>query len=391
VDIEQDCGMIESNTNDLDSFFDDGVTTEISESAAMTPVAVDQASGKNWQMFLGDSCEVIKGIPDNSVDLCIHSPPFSQLYLYSASEADMGNCQNDEEFFQHYSYLIPELYRITVPGRLCVVHSKDLPNYISRDGCSGLRDFPGAITRAFEAAGWSYHSRVTIWKCPVIERARTQSYGLLHAQVSRDSSASRQGMPDYLTVYRKWDGKTPDEFTKPVRGPGANSDSRLAYRFQSYEGSLPPGSNLRFEFVERPITEGPEAGQLERLEMIVTQSGQVEFSQRDYSIQVWQRYASPVWFDIQQTDVLNAKEARDQSDEKHICPLQMGIVRRCVHLWSNPGDVVFSPFAGIGSELVGALQKGRKGLGIELKDGYFETTCKNLRSEENSTRQLNLY
>lgn len=312
-------------------------------------------------MYRGDCCDVIQGIPDNSIDFCIHSPPFANLYVYSESECDMGNCKDMDEFIEHYKFLIEQLLRVTVPGRLCAVHCKDLPAYLGRDKYSGLKDFPGLIVRAFEECGWSYHSAITIWKCPVIERARTNSYGLLHNQLSKDSCASRQGMPDYIKVFRKWDDSQPDEFPKPVNNPKGNAlGDGKRYRFESYEGTEPPSDNSELE-------------------------------PRDYSIQVWQRYASPVWFDIDQTDVLNNEGARTERDERHICPLQMGVVRRCVHLWTNPDDVVLSPFAGIGSEGVGSLELGRKFVGIELKDSYFAKAWSNLRIEESKTLQRKLF
>lgn len=164
---------------------------------------INEAHGENWSLYNGDCCEAIKGLPDNSIDLCVHSPPFSSLYIYSDSEADMGNCKDDDEFIEHYKYLIGELYRVTVTGRLCVVHCKDLPKYANRDDTAGLKDFPGMIVDAFESAGWSYHSHVTIWKCPVTERERTNNNGLLHKTVLRDRSQLRQGMADFLKVFRK--------------------------------------------------------------------------------------------------------------------------------------------------------------------------------------------
>ena len=367
-----------------------------------------QRMGKNWAMLRGDSCQVAKGLPSNSIDLCIHSPPFSSLYVYSDSESDMGNCSSDQQFAEHYSYLARELYRVMVPGRLVVIHCKDLPAYISRDEFSGLRDFPALCREVFQAAGFEYHSKVTIWKCPVIERGRTNSYGLLHNQLCRDSAASRQGMPDYLVVMRKWDGLKPEDFPKPVNNPSGlvlmdeatgeplrdaetgeiiPREQNERYRFESYLGSLPPGSNWRFDWREFD----DEQGKAQRAEICVDHRNEVIWEKRDFSIQVWQRYASPVWFDIDQTDVLNYKGARSERDERHICPLQMGVIRRCVHLWSNPGDVVMTPFAGIGSECVGALELGRKGLGIELKDTYFDSACRKLAAKEGQAKQLSLY
>lgn len=178
---------------------------------------LSQGHGKNWSMYLGDSCQVIKGVPDDSIDFCIHSPPFAALYVYSDSEADMGNCQSTDEFLIHYEYLIAELFRVTVPGRLCAIHVKDLPLYLNRDGTAGLIDFPGMCIASFEKCGWAFHSRVTIWKCPVTERERTNNHGLLHKSILSDSSGVRQGMADFLLVFRKPSGSMVS--TKPVSRP----------------------------------------------------------------------------------------------------------------------------------------------------------------------------
>jgi superfamily II DNA or RNA helicase len=288
--------------------------------------SVDIARGEGWELALGDCVEVTRGMAPNRVHLSVFSPPFSNLYTYSSSLRDMGNSADDGEFMQHFGYLIPELLRVTIPGRLCAVHSKDLPRYRSSTGASGLRDFTGEITRAFEEcpAGadggrWVYHSKVTSWKCPVTEMQRTKSHGLLYKQLRKDSTYSRQGCPDYLTLFRKW---TP-------------------------EGDAP-----------EPVTHTPE----------------------DFPLDVWQRFASPVWMDIDQTDVLNVQQARNDKDEKHICPLQLGVIERCIRLWSNPGDLVLSPFAGIGSEGYVALKHKRRFVGIELKPEYWKVATNNLRS-----------
>lgn len=304
------------------------------------------AEGNNWQLYLGDCVEQIKKIPDNSVHLGIHSPPFSNLYIYSDSEADMGNSANDEEFFTHYEYLIEELLRTTMPGRLCVVHCKDLPSYMNRDGAAGLIDFPGRVIKAFESKGWQYHSRVTIWKAPEIEMQRTKNHGLLHKNFVSMTEACRQGMPDYLVVFRKY----PLEGGVPVtqrRVPG------------DYIGTEPPAAHIT--------------------------------DQRDYSITTWQKYASPVWMDIDQTDVLNFKLGRNGEDERHICPLQLGVIERCVDLWTNKGETVFSPFAGVGSELYTAVKMGRKGLGIELKDSYWKQAQKFLREADALVNRPSLF
>jgi DNA modification methylase len=311
----------------------------------------EKFTGTDWSIIVGDSCEEIKTIPDESVHFQIFSPPFSNLYIYSDAVADMGNTKDDSEFFNHFDYLIPELYRILVPGRLCAVHCIDIPQFKWKTGKISLVDFPGKIIRHFEKAGFMYHSRITIWKDPVTEMQRTKALGLLHAQIKRDSSVSRQGLPDYLLVFRKWPDGGETSGPSPVLRPEG---------FCGYVGENPPSI------------------------------GRIE-GDEEYSINVWQRYASPVWFDIQQTNVLNCRAARDDRDEKHICPLQLDLIKRAVHLWTNEGDTVFTPFAGIGSELYGALEMGRKGLGIELKPAYAKQAARYLKELEERPEQLELF
>lgn len=296
--------------------------------------------GTRWTLYEGDCVATAKGLADNSVHLSVYSPPFENLYVYSDSMADMGNSRDSDEFFAHYTYLIRELYRVTIPGRLSVVHCKDLPAYMGRDGAAGLKDFPGKIVAAHEACGWQYHSRVTIWKDPVIEMQRTKNHGLLHKSLCDDSCNSRQGMADYLVVFRKWDGKG-DGFPEPVVG----ESPRVRFKRGEYVGEAPPAWDN---------------------------------SDRLNSINVWQRYASPVWFDIRQTNVLQYREARGEDDTKHICPLQLDVIERSIHLWSNPGDLVLSPFTGIGSEGYCAVKMGRRFVGSELKPEYCEVARKNL-------------
>lgn len=310
------------------------------------------AQGKNWTMYLGDCVEQIKRLPDNSIHHCNHSLPFANLYIYSDSEADMGNSADDEEFFKHYEYLVSELYRVTMPGRLCAVHCKDLPTYMNRDGAAGLSDFPGRIIKAFEAHGWQYHSRVTIWKDPVIEMQRTKNHGLLHKNFAGNSEACRQGMPDYLVVFRKW----------PLEGGEAVKQHR---QIGDYIGTEPP------QFSE--INTGRRT------------------EESNYSIAVWQRYASPVWFDIDQTNVLNYQMAKDSSDEKHICPLQLDVIARCIDLWSNPGETILDPFAGIGSCGYEAIRLGRKFIGIELKESYWKHAQRYLADAERAASQGTLF
>lgn len=318
---------------------------------------INQAHGQNWTFYNGDCVEVMKGLPDDSIDFCIHSPPFSNLYVYSDSENDMGNAADDAEFFQHYAYAIRELYRITVPGRLCAVHCKDLPKYANVWGTTGLIDFPGACIQEFEDAGWTMHSRVTIWKCPVTERERTNNNGLLHKTVKRDTSQVRQGMADYLIVFRK----------PPESGLMSAKPVERARGFQRYFGDVNPAeSDLHPSKFAR------------------------KKKSTDQSIDIWRRYAEPVWWDINQTDVLNHKLATSEKDEKHICPLQIGLIKRAVDLWTSPGDVVFSPFGGIASEGVGSLRVGRKFVGVELKREYWEHGCRFLRVEEEKQSQPKL-
>lgn len=317
----------------------------------LTKPETDDVHGKNWTMMLGDCVARIADIDDDSIGFGIHSPPFANLYIYSDSEADMGNALDDDEFFDHYEYLIKELYRTTMPGRLCAVHCKDLPAYMNRDGAAGLKDFPGEIIRRFEKHGWQYHSRVTIWKDPVIEMQRTKNHGLLHKNFTERSEACRQGMPDYLVVFRKW----------PIDGGAEIKQTREE---GDYIGSNPP-------------TENDLSGRGSR--------------QRNYSIALWQRYASPVWFDIDQTNVLNYRMAKANQDEKHICPLQLDVIARSIDLWSAPGDTVLSPFAGIGSEGYEALKLKRKFIGIELKRSYFDYAVEHLREVETQMNQPTLW
>lgn len=285
---------------------------------------LDQASGDGWTLYQGDSAEAIRGIPERSIGLSVYSPPFSNLYTYSDSERDMGNSANDREFLEHYEFLARELLRATRPGRLALVHCKDLVDYKGRDGRAGLRDFPGELIRVHEAVGWKYHSRVTVWKCPVTEMQRTKAHGLLYKQLRSDSTFSRQGLAEYVLGFRRW----ADE-----------------------------GDEIE------PVTHTPES----------------------FPLQQWQQYASPVWMDIDQTDVLNVAQARDDQDEKHMCPLQLDLIERCIRLWSNPGDVVFSPFAGIGSEGVVARKLDRRFVGVELKRAYFDHAVANVAAAKQQT------
>lgn len=279
-----------------------------------TVYKTDFNCGENWEMYMGDSCELIKDIPDNSIHYTLFSPPFSQLYVYSNSIRDMGNCANDEIFYSHYSYLAKELNRVMIPGRLVSIHCMLIPSMKERDGVIGLKDFRGDLIRVMQKAGFIYHSEVQIWKNPVTEMQRTKALGLLHKQIRKDSTMSRQGIPDYIITFRK-------------KG------------------------------------ENPEP---------------VSHTHENFPVSQWQQWASPVWMDIKQSNTLQRKSAREEADEKHICPLQLDAIERCIMLWTNPGDKILDPFAGIGSVPYRAVQLGRYGLGIELKESYYKQAVKNL-------------
>jgi hypothetical protein len=273
-------------------------------------------TGDGWTAHHGDCVEVLRTLPSASMHYSIFSPPFASLYTYSDSERDMGNCATHAEFYEHFRFLVPELLRVTMPGRLCSVHCMNLPTSKVRDGVIGLTDFRGILIRAFQDARWIYHSEVVIWKDPVTAMQRTKALGLLHKQLIKDSAMSRQGIPDYLVTFR---------------APGENSE-------------------------------------------------RVSHTREDFPVETWQRYASPVWMDINPSRTLQATSVREDKDEKHICPLQLDVIERCIDLWTNPGDVVLSPFAGIGSEGHVALDRRRRFVGIELKESYFRQCVANLEA-----------
>lgn len=275
---------------------------------------LEQVIENKYAIYNGDSCEIVRAIPDNSIHYTIFSPPFASLYTYSNSDRDMGNSKGDDEFYNHFIFLAKELYRVTMPGRLLSFHCMDLPLMKERDGVIGLKDFPAIIRNIFEDCGFIYHSKVTIWKNPVTEMQRTKALGLLHKQIRKDSTMNRQGIPDYIVTMRK------------------------------------PGEN-------------PE---------------RVSHTHETFPVDVWQNYASPVWMDIRQSDTLQKKSAREDKDERHICPLQLEVIQRCIELWTNPNDIVLDPFAGIGSVPYTAVKMGRRGIGVELKESYYKQAVNNL-------------
>ena len=308
----------------------------------------DFAQGDNFIAYNADCVEVARELDDESVDFIIYSPPFSSLYTYSNDERDMGNCSSDEEFFVHFGHLIKEMYRTLAPGRLMAVHCMNMPSSKQNHGYIGLRDFRGDLIRSFQDVGFIYHSEVCIWKDPVVAMQRTKALGLLHKTIKKDSSMSRQVIADYLVVMRK-----PGDNEKPIAG-------ELAY----YVGDSPADGF-------KPVTRHDGS------------TAWVVNAEHATNIDTWQRYASPVWMDINQTRTLQYQNARASDDERHICPLQLDVIERAMQLWSAPGDVVFSPFMGIGSEGYVALQMDRKFVGAELKESYFEICKRNLCEAEN--------
>lgn len=279
-----------------------------------------------YALFNGDSCEILPKIPSDSIHYSIYSLPFLDLFSYSNSDRDLGNCRTQEEFYTQYSFIVKELYRVIKPGRLLSFHCMNYPTSKEKHGVISLIDFRGQLIALMQKYGWLYHSEVCIWKSPVVQMQRTKALGLLHKQIKKDSSMSRQGLADYLVTMRK------------------------------------PGEN------DEPITHTNES----------------------FPVSMWQHYAEPVWMDINPSDTLQAKSAREDKDEKHLAPLQLEVIRRGIELWSNPGDTVLTPFLGIGSEAYMAVKMGRKAVGIELKESYFRQAVANVTSVAEDT-QGNLF
>jgi len=298
----------------------------------MTKV-LDQVVTDDYAIYHGDAVELMAGVPDNSVHFSVYSPPFDSLFTYSNSDRDMGNCSTSNTFWDQYKYLIKEHFRTHMAGRIIAVHCMNMPTSKQRDGFIGIRDFRGEIITAFQDAGFIYHSEVVIWKDPVVAQQRTKALGLLHKTIEKDSAMSRMGIPDTLVMFRK-----PDVNPEPIAG---------RFELDAYAGE------------DRPDVEGE--------------------SDKWKSVMVWQKYASPIWHDIRQTNVLNNYRAgKGDDDAKHICPLQLDVINRCLQLWSNEGDTVLSPFGGIGSEGYCAIKMKRKPILFELKESYFKTQKTNM-------------
>lgn len=283
---------------------------------------VASETGEHFTAYLGDCVDVMRTIEADSIDYSVFSPPFASLYTYSNSDRDMGNARNYEEFSEHYRYLVAEQFRTMKPGRLLSFHCMNLPTSKQFHGYIGLRDFRGDLIRAYQDAGFIYHSEVCIWKDPVTAMQRTKALGLLYKQLKKDSAMSRQGVPDYLVTMRK---------------PGENAE---------------------------PVTKTPSS----------------------FPVDLWQRYASPVWMDVNPSRTLQYRSAREHKDERHICPLQLDVIERAIQLWTNPGDLVLSPFMGIGSEGYVAIRLERRFAGIELKHSYFRQAVANLKIASTSAK-----
>lgn len=281
-----------------------------------------QRHGQRFSVYHGDCVDALRGVPDASIGYSVFSPPFASLYTYSSSPRDMGNCTDHGTFYAQMGFLRDELMRTMMPGRLVSMHCMLLPTSKMRDGEIGLKDFRGELISLFERGGWIFHSEVVIWKDPVTAMQRTKALGLLYKQLKKDSCMSRQGIPDYVVTMRK------------------------------------PGKN------PVPVEKKPE----------------------DFPVDLWQKYASPIWMDIDPSDTLQYRSARDHQDERHICPLQLEVIRRCVTLWSNPDDIVLSPFTGIGSEGYVSLQLNRRFVGAELKDSYYRQAIQNLKQAESGSQ-----
>lgn len=301
---------------------------------------IGQSVTKEYALYHGDCVAVCRGIPDDSLHFSISSWPFCSLYSYTDALEDMSNIRTREEFFKGIDFMLSELARIMMPGRLVATHCMNLPLSIERDGVIGIYDFRGDIIRAYERHGFVFHSEVVIWKDPLIAATRTHALGLAHKQIVQDSSMCRTGIPDYLIVMRKR-GKNPEPVAHKPRG---------------FERWIGPSDR------EPKAEKKPDPGR------------------NKYSHEVWQRYASPVWFDIDPSDTLQRESAREYDDSRHICPLQLTVIRRAVELWSNPGDIVFSPFAGICSEGYVALEEGRRFVGAELKETYYNQGVRNMEA-----------
>ncbi len=319
----------------------------------LTNKIINQSVTDEYAIYHADTVDVARMLPSNSVGFSIFSPPFETLYTYSNSDRDMGNSKTSEEFWDHYKFLIKEQFRVIESGRLIAIHCMNLPTSKTNHGYIGIRDFRGEIIRAYSDAGFYYHSEVCIWKDPVVAMQRTKALGLLHKQLQKDSTMSRQGIADYLVVMRK-----PGDNENPVSGP-----------LNHFVGEDVPPNFKPVEYDEH-------------------RNGYAPANSEASVIDIWQRYASPIWTDIRQTNTLQYQTARASDDERHICPLQLDVIERAIQLWSKEGDTVWSPFMGIASEGYVSIQLGRKFIGAELKASYFELAKRNMEMADKIQEEL---
>lgn len=343
------------------------MTTEYATDEAYV---TDDARGELWHLMLGDSCERLAEIPDNSIDLSVCSPPFASLYTYSPSLRDLGNCSTRGEFMEHYGFIICEQLRVTKPGRNACVHVQQVTTKKAVDGYIGLTDFRGEVIRAFQDAGWIFYGEVTIWKNPQAQSIRTKAHALTFQSKNRDSAASRPALADYLLIFKK-----PGDNAVPIphevtAGEVTNDDwiewaspiwydaGEYSHEYDDGDSPVPPGW-------QEP---SPVGGSM-----------------------LGGDHLSPVWTTIRETNTLNERVARESDDERHLCPLQLDFIERCVRLWSNPGETVLTPFAGIGSEVWVARKLGRRGFGIELKASYWRTAVDNLQRLDADMQQDSLF
>ena len=294
---------------------------------------LDQYIGNGYQLINGDTCEVIRAVPDESVHFEVYSPPFSSLYTYSNSDRDLGNSKSDEEFFTHFHFITTELFRILKPGRIMAVHCMNLPTSKERDGFIGIKDFRGDLIREFQSVGFIYHAEVAIWKNPVTAMQRTKALGLLHKQIKKDSCLSRMGIPDYVVFMRK----------------GGENPERVTHTNDDFPVDI----------------------------------------WQDYASPIWDELNSPVWWDINQSNTLN-RVFSDEESERHICPLQLDVIDRCLRMYSNEGDVIFTPFMGVGSEVYESVKMNRKAIGIELKREYYLQAVSNMQALDNDRNQITI-
>ena len=337
------------------------ICSNLDESLVSVNYDTDSVYNEFYTAKRGDCVQLIRELEDESIGLSVFSPPFAELYTYSNHLEDMGNCRNYTEFLEQFSYLVKELYRVLKSGRNVAVHCMDLPIQKGKEGFIGLRDFSGELRNAFEKEGFIYHSRITIWKDPVIEMQRTKALGLLHKQVKKDSTMSRVGLPDYVLVFRK-DGERNDKVNCDI-----NVDT-----WQEYASPIWDFKDLSKEF-----------------EMIMPLLSESAYNEMPAELR--NKYAKPIWNDINYSNTLQYTTARGENDEKHICPLQLDTIERIIHLYSNKGDTVLTPFGGIGSEIYQALKMDRKAVAFELKESYFQKLKQNASNAIIAKAQTSLF